>query len=149
MIKVVPQDVWQQYKTFLPTSHTLYIPALPETLPYAGTIAGPFDYVPPEPLLAKLRQWLRSKGVASVFYFLTERVAQDHPTDYEISISELTEANLAALNNGFENVVAGTDFSWALFMDHEGQLHVAGPSELFSCLQAGDKVTERHGKGQT
>jgi hypothetical protein len=36
--------------------------------------------------------------------------------------------------------VAGTDFSWALFMDHEGQLHVAGPSELFSCLQAWDKV---------
>ena len=124
MIKVVSQDVWQQYKTFLPTSHTLYIPALPETLPYAGTIAGSFDYVPPELLLAKLRQWLRSKGVASVFYFLTERVAQHHPTDYEISISELTEANLAALNNGFENVVTGTDFSWALFMDHEGRFEV-------------------------
>ena len=148
MIKVVSQDMWQQYKTLLPTSHTLYIPALPETLSYAGIIAGPFDYVPPEPLLAKLRQWLCSKGVASAFYFLTERVAQDHPTDYEISLSELTEANLAALNNGFENVVASTDFSWALFMDHEGQLHVAGPSELFSCLQAWDKVTERHGKGQ-
>ena len=25
MIKVVSQDVWQQYKTFLPTSHTLDI----------------------------------------------------------------------------------------------------------------------------
>jgi hypothetical protein len=34
-------------------------------------------------------------------------------------------------------------------MDHEGQLHVAGPGELFSCLQTWDKVTERHGKGQT
>jgi len=45
-------------------------------------------------------------------------------------------------------VVAGTDFSWALFMDHEGQLHVAGPSELFAGLQAWDKVTERPGKGQ-
>jgi hypothetical protein len=148
MIKVISQDVWQQYKAFLPTSHTLYIPALPETLPYAGSITGPFDYVPPEPLLAKLRQWLRSKVVASVFYFLTERVAGDHPTDYEISVSELTEANLATLNNGFENVVTGTDFSWALFMDHEGQLHVAGPSELFSCVQAWDRVTEGHGKGQ-
>src|SRR4029453_4979663 len=130
-------------------NETLYIPALPETLPYAGTIVGPFDYVPQEPLLAKLRQWLRSKGVASVYYFLTERVAQDHPTDYEISISELTEANFAALNNGFENVVAGTDFSWALFMGHEGQLHVAGPRELFSCLQAWDKVTGSPGQGQT
>src|SRR5438093_12623477 len=106
MITVVSQDVWQQYKTFLPTSHTLYIPALPETLPYAGTIAGPFDYVPPEPLLAKLRQWLRSKGVTSVFYFLTERVEQDNPTDYEISIAELTEANLATLTNRFKNVMA-------------------------------------------
>ena len=104
---------------------------------YVGTIAGPFEYVPPEPLLAKLRQWLRSKGVASVFYFLTERVAGDQPTDYEISVSELTAANLATLNNGFENVVAGTDFSWALFMDHEGQPHVAGPTEFLPVASMG------------
>jgi hypothetical protein len=143
MIKVVSQDVWQHYKALLPTSHALYIPALPETLPYAGTIEGPFDYVPPEPVLEKLRQWLRSKGVASVFYLLTESAAEDHPTDYEISVSELTETTLAALNNGFENVLVSTDFSWALFMDHEGQLHVAGPSELFACLQAWDRVPER------
>lgn len=149
MVKVLPKDLWLRYKALLPISHELYVPALPETLPYVGTIEGPFDYVPPEPVLERLRQWLHSRGTTSVFYFLTESVAEEQPTDYEISISELTEANLAALNNGFENVVAGPDFSWALCMDHEGQLHVAGPSELFSCLQAWDRVTERHGKGQT
>ena len=143
MIKVASKDVWQHYKALLPTSHALYVPALPETLPYAGTIEGPFDYVPPEPVLDKLRQWLRRTGAASVFYFLTESVAEDRPTDYEISVAELTEATLAALNNGFENVVVGTDFSWALFMDHEGQLHVAGPTALFSCLKAWDGVADR------
>ena len=143
MIKVVSQDVRQHYKALLPTSHALYVPALPETLPYVGTIEGPFDYVPPEAVLAKLRQWLRSSGVASVFYFLTESVAEDRPTDYEISVAELTETTLSELNNGFENVVVGTDFSWALFMDHEGHLHVAGTTELFSCLQAWDGITDR------
>jgi hypothetical protein len=56
MIKVVSKDVWQHYKALLRTSHALYVPALPETLPYVGTIEGPFDYVPPEAVLAKLRQ---------------------------------------------------------------------------------------------
>jgi hypothetical protein len=57
--------------------------------------------------------------------------------EYEISVSELTETALSELNSGFENVLVGTDFSWALFIDHEGHLHVAGPTELFACLKAG------------
>ncbi len=132
----VGNNMWLRYKTLLSTSHELYVPALPETLPYLGIIEGPFDYVPPEIILERLRQWLSSRGIASVFYFLTEGVSESHPTDYEISVSELTEATLSALNNGFENVLVGTDFSWALFMDHEGNLHVAGPDDLFACLQA-------------
>ena len=134
MIKVLPKEIWVRYKTLLPTSHALYVPALPETLPYLGIIEGSFDYVPPEVLLERLRQWLSSRGVVSVFYFLTEEVSANDPTDYEIGVSELTEATLLELNNGFENVLVGTDFSWALFMDHEGHLHVAGPKALFSQL---------------
>ena len=135
MIKAIPEDIWLSYKTLLSTSHKLYVPALPETLPYVGSIEGPFDYVPPEAVLERLRQWLSSRGIASVFYFLTEGIAESHPTDYEISVSELTEATLSELNNDFESVLVGTDFSWALFMDHEGNLHVAGPDDLFTCLQ--------------
>ena len=142
MIKVVSKDVWRHYKALLPTSQALYVPALPDTLPYVGSIEGPFDYVPPEPVLERLRQWMRTRGMASVFYFLTERVSEDRPMEYEISVSELTEMALSALNSGFENVVVGTDFSWALFMDHEGHLHVAGPTELFSGLKAWDRVTD-------
>jgi hypothetical protein len=129
-------NMWLRYKTLLSTSHELYVPALPEALPYVGIIEGPFDYVPPEAVLERLRQWLSSRGIASVFYFLTEGSSESHATDYEISVSELTEATLSALNNGFENVLVGTDFSWALFMDHEGNLHVAGPNDLFACLQS-------------
>jgi len=145
MVKIPPKDVWLQYKALLPTAHMLYLPALPTTLPYVGVIVGPFDYVPPDAVLARLRQWLESQGIGSVFYFLTESSADTHPTDYELSVSELTEAALSALNNGFENVVVGQDFSWALFMDHEGNLHVAGPNTLFACLQAWDKEEERQG----
>jgi hypothetical protein len=136
MIKVVSKDMWRHYKALLPTSHALYVPALPETLPYIGVIEGPFDYVPPESVLERLRQWLRTRRVTSIFYFLTESVSENRPMEYEISVSELTETALSDLNSGFENVLVGTDFSWALFMDHEGRLHVAGPTELFACLKA-------------
>jgi len=146
MIKVAPKDVWLHYKALLPTSHELYVPALPEALPYVGIIEGPFDYVLPEAVLARLRQWLESRGIGSVFYFLTEGISEDYPMDYEISVSELTEATLSELNNGFENVLGGTDFSWALFLDHEGNLHVAGPHELFSCLKAWSEVEDRQGQ---
>jgi len=136
MIKTISEDTWLRYKKLLSTSHKLYVPALPETLPYLGIIDGTFDYVLPETVLERLRQWLSSRGITSVFYFLTESSPAGHPADYEISVSELTEATLSALNNGFENVLVGTDFSWALFMDHEGNLHVAGPNDLFACLQS-------------
>jgi hypothetical protein len=79
VIKAAPKDVWLHYKALLPTSHELYVPALPETLQYAGMIEGPFDYVPPEAVLARLRQWLASRRIRSVFYFLTEGVSEDHP----------------------------------------------------------------------
>jgi hypothetical protein len=136
MIKAISEDTWLRYKKLLSTSHKLYVPALPETLPYLGIIDGTFDYVLPERALERLRQWLSSRGITSVFYFLTESSPAGHPTDYEISVSELTEATLSALNNGFENVLVGTDFSWALFMDHEGNLHMAGPNDLFACLKS-------------
>jgi hypothetical protein len=136
MIKAISEDTWLRYKKLLSTSHKLYVPALPETLPYLGIIDGTFDYVLPETVLERLRQWFSSRGITSVFYFLTESSPAGHPTDYEISVSELTEATLSALNNGFENVLVGTDFSWALFTDHEGNLHVAGPNDLFACLQS-------------
>jgi hypothetical protein len=142
MIKVLPKDIWQRYKALLSTSRKLYIPVLPATLPYLGIIGGSFDYVPPEAVLERLRGWLNSKGIASVFYFLTEGTSEDGPTDYELSVADLTERTLSELNTGFENVVVGTDFSWALFMDHEGNLHMAGPNELFSCLKAWNQIEE-------
>ena len=36
MIKIPPKDVWLHYKALLPTSHALYVPALPTTLPYVA-----------------------------------------------------------------------------------------------------------------
>ena len=142
MVKVLPKDVWLRYKALLSTSRELYVPVLPATLPYIGIIGDSFDYVPPEVLLERLRRWLNSQGIGSVFYFLTEGTSEAHPTDYEISVADLTEATLSELNNGFENVLVGTDFSWALFMDHEGNLHMAGPNEFFSCLKVWNQVED-------
>ncbi len=135
MIKHLPQDIWLRYKKLLPASHELYIPALPKHLPYLGIVEGPFNYVPSEAVFNVLRQWLKSREITSIFYFLTEEISGDQDTDFEIGVAELTESTLSQLNSGFENVLVGTDFSWALFLDHEGHLHVAGPQELFSCLQ--------------
>src|SRR5712691_10546753 len=94
MIKAISEDTWLRYKKSLSTSHKLYVPALPETLPYLGIIEGSFDYVLPETILERLRQWLSSRGIASVFYFLTEGSPESHPTDYEISVSVLTECSM-------------------------------------------------------
>ena len=80
MIKAIPEDMWLRYKKLLSTSHELDVPALPETLPYVGIVEGPFDYVPPEAILERLRQWLKSRGITLAFYFLTEGPSERHPT---------------------------------------------------------------------
>ena len=135
MIRVISDNAWGQYKALLPQTRELYVPALPTNLPFQGKIEGSFDYILPDKVLARLREWLQSRGEESVYYFKTESV-KDEDAHFEVDTAELTYDSLSDLDVHGENVIVGKDFSWAVFVDHEGALHVSGPKELMQKLSA-------------
>ncbi len=134
-MRTISDDAWGQYKVLLPKTRELYVPALPANLPYQGKVQGVYDYVWPDEVLGRLREWLQSRGEEIVYYFKTESI-EGEDTDFEIETAELTHDTLASINSGFENAIVGRDFSWAVFVDHEGALHVSGPQELMRKLSS-------------
>jgi hypothetical protein len=83
--------------------------------------------------LQRLRTWLAENQQGSVYYFLTESIPEQE-TDFEIGADQLTHEILASINKVSESAIVAVDFSWVLFVDHEGLLHVSGPTELFIAL---------------
>lgn len=133
MIRTISADVWGRYTELLPKTRELYVPALPVNLPFQGKFEGNFDYVLPDKILSRLQKWLESRGEEMVYYFKTEGV-EGEPNAFEVDVKDLTHDNLSEINSGFENVIVGRDFSWAIFVDHEGFLHVSGPAELMQLM---------------
>jgi|SRR5215213_2483151 len=136
MVRTISHDAWGQYKALLPQTRELYVPPLPTNLPYQGKVPGNFDYILPDKVLGRLRKWLQSRGEEFVYYFKTEST-EGEATDFEVETAELTYESLAELDVHSENVIVGKDFSWAVFVDHEGALHVSGPEELLRKLSVG------------
>lgn len=135
MIRKVSKEVWSAYERLLPKEREAYreLP-LPTTLDYQGEIRGSFRYVPPESLLGHLRSWLKNRGEGRVYYFTTE-YTPDEEGLFELDLADLTQKTLSEINRNLENILLASDFSWVLFLDHEGTLHVAGPKELLLLLQ--------------
>ena len=133
MIRNISHDAWGQYKALLPKTRELYVPALPTNLPYQGKVKGNFDYVLPAEILGRLREWLQSRREEFVYYFKTESI-EGEATDFEVETAELTHDSLAELDVHCENAIVGKDFTWAVFVDHEGAFHVSGPKELMKRL---------------
>lgn len=133
MIRKISEDAWERYKALLPTTRELYVPALPVNLPFQGKVEGNFDYILPDEVLERLREWLQSRGEKLVYYFKTEGI-EGEDTNFEVDVADLTHDNLVTINRHAENAIAGRDFTWAIFVDHEGVLHVSGPPELMQKL---------------
>jgi hypothetical protein len=133
MIRTISDEAWGQYKALLPQTHELYVPALPANLPYQGKVEGNFDYVLPDEVLGRLREWLHSRGEESVYFFKTEGT-DDEDMNFEVEATELTNESLAELEVHSENAIVAKDFAWAVFVDHEGAFHVSGPTELMQKL---------------
>jgi hypothetical protein len=133
MIRTISDEAWGQYKALLPQTHELYVPALPTNLPYQGKVEGNFDYVLPDEVLGRLREWLERRGEESVYFFKTEGMDGEDMT-FEVEVTELTQESLAALHVHSENAIVAKDFAWAVFVDHEGAFHVSGPTELMQKL---------------
>ena len=133
MIKKISNDAWDCYKTLLPKTRGIYEPPLPANLPYQGRVHGEFDYILSDEVLGRLREWLNKRGDEAVYYFMTE-FAEGDSTDFEVKTSELTKETLSSVNKTYENALVAKDFSWAIFVDHEGALHVSGPKDLMITL---------------
>ena len=136
MVREISPEAWEQYKALLPSTREIYIPALPVNLSYQGKVQGSFDYVLPEEVLEQLRAWLQSRGEEFVYFFKTEGIAGE-ATNFEVHVAELTHESLSKIDVHCENALAGKDFTWAIFVDHEGDLHVSGPPELMAAFHQG------------
>src|SRR3989338_86831 len=123
-MKRVLQDHWLRYKALLPKKASSDQPKLPANLPYRGGIKGPFDYVLPDDVLSSLK-----------YFFPVEFSSGEEMLDYEFLVEELKHSIISEMYTGSENVLTGEDFGWALHIDHEGILHVAGPEDLFFRLR--------------
>ncbi len=135
MIRPADPAVWLNFTRRLPKGRDLYKLQLPADLPYRGKLQAVLDYVPPDSILQPLREWVARRTDTEVLYFMTEGVTGE-PSDFVITLSSLTHDALASINVGRENVFVGMNGDWALFIDHEGGLHVAGPSDLFDVLNS-------------
>ena len=139
MIKPMDESRWLQYRSLLSPGRELYSIPLPSNLPHQGSIDGSFGYVLPERLLRRLRAWLDKRQCEAIFLFMTEYTGKKKSEGFfEIPLADLTEQELMQLHIPFPNVLTSRAFDWALYIDHEGNLHVAGPGDLLSELQAED-----------
>ena len=135
MIRELPDSYWHALQASLPPRREPTDPVLPVDLPRVGTLSGPFDYTLSDDLLDRLRQWLYERGEKTVHYFLTEGVSgNDEPQNFAIDLWDLSHEALSEVNSGYQSLLTSPDLSWALFVDDEGRVHVAGPRDLVVCL---------------
>ncbi len=137
MVEEIAESFWLGYKALLPKNRENNDPVLPEHLPYQGSVQGEFGLIPSEETCEVLRGWLKEKGDHHVLYFVTEGTTDEIGAgpNFKIGNSELTEETLAAINAGNESVIMAPDYAWAVFIDHEGKLHISGPNELADLLR--------------
>jgi hypothetical protein len=108
---------------------------MPSSAPLRGVIRGSFDYVLPDEMLEALKRWLRARGESVVHHLRTE-TAEGDGGDYAIDLWDLDSETLQEVNGRFESVLVAPDVSWVLFLNHEGDLYVGGPPDLYELLDA-------------
>lgn len=132
VVSRAPHNAWERYR--VAAADSLH-PPLPASAPFQGVIQGGENYAPPEALLDRLRDWLRSVGETRVLHFRTEVVSnQEGPSDNELDVWDITPEAIGELSDGLENVLTAYDFTWALFTDHGGAIHVGGSRRFFDFL---------------
>lgn len=141
MIQRAPEAEWRRFAAQVSKVRETGEPVLPVQARYCGVLPGAADYVLSDDLLGCVREWLYERGESRSLYFLTETApSQVGDASFVVDLWDLNEDALSAVNTGFESVLTGSEFDWALFVDHEGDVHVAGPSELYErlvrCAQA-------------
>lgn len=121
---------WEEFARLLDPGAPPNHPILPSGLAYHGAIPTSSGYVPPEEILGALRSWLAEQGESEVFYFLTETSPVQGNNSFRLQTWEVTESALRKLNRAYESVLAGVAYQWAVWIDHNSNIHIAGPEEL-------------------
>lgn len=139
MLEPAPEETWLKLERLLPEKwweRKLDDPKryLATNLPYHGFLEGSSSKVPPDEVLQCLQAWLLKRGETKVFYFLTESCEGDQINSW-VNIDQLNCDALLEVNSFGENIIAAQDYSWMLFIDQNGKIHVAGPEELFLALR--------------
>jgi hypothetical protein len=138
MVQVLGADEWRRFASVFSAHHAVGQPLIPPTAVYRGRLPGDYDYTLSGPLLSSLRDWLYERGESRLLYFLTESSkSMGEDVNFSVDIFELGEEVLQQLNPGVEAVLTGEQFDWAIFVDHEGGVHVGGPPELMERLRQG------------
>lgn len=128
-------NTWERYIAGIERRVDLYDPPFPDNLEYVGPLAARTDYVPSNEFLQALRSWLLDRNEGRLYYFLTEAVRGEE-TAFQIEAQDLHRETLVQINPGYCNLFVAEDFSWAIFINDEGEIHVAGNGELFKVLTA-------------
>jgi hypothetical protein len=134
----IRSEIWENYMTLLQKKKISDQPPFPASLQYEGKIDASIDFVPSEIFLMSIRQWLMKSNIGSVYYFITEGAPEDF-SDYELTASELSYGVLQELNNRCSNLIVSKNFDWAIFIDREGTIHVAGSKSLMNALRGAYK----------
>jgi hypothetical protein len=136
MLKIAPEQARTELEKLMPEGckHDDPKQFLPTTLPYQGYLETFSDVIPCNELLQCLRSWMLRHDQGKVFYFLTESCEGDI-TDFSVDRDQLNHETLCQINPFFENIITAQDYSWVLFIDNEGEMHVAGSEEFFCNLR--------------
>jgi hypothetical protein len=126
---------WQTYQSLLTSKpHSGDLP-LPVRLCYHGALACDAHPVPPRWLLDAIAAWLHTRGQEEFYVFLTEVDETLSQRDFLASVADLTTPSFSVLPGYFyAKVLAGIDFSWAIFLDPDGGVHVAGEESLAKAI---------------
>lgn len=125
---------WQSYTRKITRKLDLYDAPFADDLPYIGTLSHRSDYVPSNKFYAALSSWLRDVNQERIFFFLTEGT-KGEPNAFEIGLEDLTWESISEINHGFSSLYLGYDLDWAIFINDEGEIQVAGNHYLFQALE--------------
>lgn len=134
-MRTMDESAWLKYRDHFPAGFRPGDMPFPRQLSYTGAIQCLAHPIPPARLLEALAMWLAARGEDEIYLFVTETDRTIKDRDYLVPGSELTPATFQQIEGYFyEKVLSSKTLSWAIFIDSNGVVHVAGDPDLYRRL---------------
>jgi hypothetical protein len=140
MITKAGEEAWKVFQRLLPGPSGRGAVALPASLEHRLAVPG---YSLTEEHLRRLGRWLRNQGKEGAYRFRVEIARGEEPEDVRFGVDDLETVIGDYQKTCGDMVLTGEDFSWAVFLGHEGFIHIAGPLELLREFQEGSGRTDQ------